>query len=131
MPYKSIVAQTTVIRDSFPVAWADTTNTELFSMKGDLRKLCDNLMLSYKIYHTGDTAFVNENDRKNLSPIFFFQKGKSPWFHISKDDFYKIPIDSIESIEATYDPKRNAAIGGTRALECIIKITLKENTNIE
>ncbi|NLZ73680.1 MAG: hypothetical protein GX905_07670 [Bacteroidales bacterium] len=129
LPYKSIVAQTTGIKDSFPISIPDSTNTELFPLKGNLEKLCENLMFSYRLYHTGDTVYLKDV-RKSLPLVLFFQKGKQVW-HMAKEEFYKIPIDSIESIEAVYDPKRNAAYGGTLALECLIKVTLKENTKIE
>lgn len=92
------------------------------SEKGQLQLLTQRIYLAFKAYTTGMTGLTLKYE-KPIVLKYHEDFNQSKPMEIS--ELEKIPIDSIEAIEAVYEPKYRGLLYGELGQRCIIIVKLK------
>lgn len=94
----------------------------IVSEKGQLQLLTQRVYLAFKAYATGMTGLTLKYEK----PIVLkYHEDFNQSIPMDISELEKIPIDSVESIEAVYEPKYRGLLYGELGQRCIIIIKLK------
>ena len=94
----------------------------IVSEKGQLQLLTQRVYLAFKAYATGMTGLTLKYEK----PIVLkYHEDFNQSMPMDISELEKIPIDSVESIEAVYEPKYRGLLYGELGQRCIIIVKLK------